>query len=113
MAGIEEKEDIRESDYALLDLGYDFICKVLRLSEKDKQSHKKERNNIFDIFASGVMEILSVDILAWLMDPKGSHCLGDRFLKAFLAHVFSEDELGQMKTSAFMVKKIGEELIFS
>lgn len=51
------------------------------------------RFNIFDVLRSTHNEIRHSNILAWLLDPKGSHGLGDLFLRRWLMRVFHEAQI--------------------
>lgn len=48
--------------------------------------------NIFQILKISTTEIRHSNFLSWLLDPKGSHKLGDIFLKRFFKEVFSSDK---------------------
>jgi hypothetical protein len=48
--------------------------------------------NIFQILKISRTEIRHSNFLSWLLDPKGSHKLGDIFLKRFLREVFFSDK---------------------
>ena len=47
--------------------------------------------NIFKILKSKEYELRHSNILAWLLDPKGSHGLGDVFTKLFISHVIKNN----------------------
>jgi hypothetical protein len=51
-----------------------------------------KKPNIFQILKISTTEIRHSNFLSWLLDPKGSHKLGDIFLKRFLREVFSSDK---------------------
>jgi len=46
--------------------------------------------NIFDVLKSANNEIRHSNVLAWLMDPQGSHSLRDLFLRRWLMRVFHD-----------------------
>ena len=48
--------------------------------------------NIFEILRISKNEIRHSNFLSWLLDPNGTHKLGDIFLKRFLREVFSSDK---------------------
>jgi hypothetical protein len=50
------------------------------------------RFNIFDVLKSSNNEIRHSNVLAWLLDPKGSHALRDLFLRRWLMRVYHEAE---------------------
>jgi len=50
------------------------------------------RFNIFDVLKSSDNEIRHSNVLAWLLDPQGSHSLRDLFLRRWLMRVFHEAE---------------------
>jgi len=52
--------------------------------------------NIFEILRISKNEIRHSNFLSWLLDPKGSHKLGDIFLKRFLREVFSSDKFNDI-----------------
>ena len=43
--------------------------------------------NPFDVLGVQHFEIRHSNFLAWMLDPKGSHNLGDYFLKGFISHM--------------------------
>ncbi|MBT6200006.1 MAG: PD-(D/E)XK nuclease family protein [Bacteroidetes Order II. Incertae sedis bacterium] len=47
--------------------------------------------NIFNILKITKNEIRHSNFLAWLLDPRGSHNLGDLFVRRFLREVFASD----------------------
>ena len=48
--------------------------------------------NIFEILKISKTEIRHSNFLSWLINPKGSHGLGEIFLKKFLREVFSSEK---------------------
>ena len=52
--------------------------------------------NIFEILRISKSEIRHSNFLSWLLDTKGSHKLGDIFLKRFLREVFSSDKFNDI-----------------
>ena len=56
-------------------------------SEEFKQYHKERqapRFNVFDVLRYSEYEIRHSNVLAWLLCPKGTHGLGDKFLRRFM-----------------------------
>ncbi len=47
--------------------------------------------NIFDVLKLKEHEIRHSNVLAWLLDPKGSHGLGDAFTRLFISRVISRN----------------------
>lgn len=72
---LKEKYDrlINDEDFDRLDLGL-------------------KNPNIFEILRISKNEIRHSNFLSWLLDPEGSHKLGDIFLKRFLREVFSSSK---------------------
>ncbi len=68
---------------------YDFL---LKNEDFDKLDLGLKNPNIFQILKISKNEIRHSNFLSWLLDPKGSHKLGDIFLKRFLREVFSSDK---------------------
>jgi hypothetical protein len=66
---------------------YDFL---LKNEDFDKLDLGLKNPNIFQILKISKNEIRHSNFLSWLLDPEGSHKLGDIFLKRFLREVFSE-----------------------
>ena len=58
----------------------------------DRRLRELERRlrpfNIFDVLKSADNEIRHSNVLAWLLDPKGTHGLNDLFLRQWLIRVF-------------------------
>lgn len=50
-----------------------------------------KRPNIFNVLKVAESELKHSNVLAWLLDPSGSHGLGDRFLRKFMRQVFSSE----------------------
>ena len=50
-----------------------------------KLSSKSEGVNIFDVLKVSRMEIRHSNVLGWLLDPNGSHEMGDAFLYRFIS----------------------------
>ena len=65
---------------------------LLKNEEFDKLDLGLKNPNIFQILKISKNEIRHSNFLSWLLDPKGSHKLGDIFLKRFLREVFSSDK---------------------
>ena len=72
---LKEKYDrlINDEDFDRLDLGL-------------------KNPNIFEILRISKNEIRHSNFLSWLLDPNGSHKLGDIYLKRFLREVFSSSK---------------------
>ncbi|UXN06599.1 PDDEXK-like family protein [Bartonella sp. HY761] len=70
----------------------------------DKITNYLGRFNPIKVMRMEGMEIRHSAILAWLLDPKESHGLGDNFLKAFLAEALRENKLTS-SINAFQIKK--------
>lgn len=68
---------------------YDFL---LKNEDFDKLDLGLKNPNIFQILKISKNEIRHSNFLSWLLDPSGSHKLGDIFLKRFLREVFSSDK---------------------
>ena len=43
--------------------------------------------NLFDVLQIGHLELQHSWVIAWLLDPRGSHALGDNFLRTLLTRV--------------------------
>jgi hypothetical protein len=52
--------------------------------------------NIFDVLQITKNEIRHSNFLAWLLDSRGSHNLGDLFLRRFLREVFASDLMADL-----------------
>ena len=61
-----------------------FILNREILSELQPYIHEV---NIFDVLKLKDHEIRHSNVLAWLLDPHGSHGMGDEFLKLFISRV--------------------------
>lgn len=69
---------------------------INRLEKDDKfceLAEKTKRLNVFEVLGITKTEIRHSNFLAWLLDPKGAHGLGDRFLRAFAAKVGEKEKL--------------------
>lgn len=62
----------------------DFVLNREALSELDPYVNEV---NIFGILKLREHEIRHSNVLAWLLDPKGSHGIGDSFIKLFVSYV--------------------------
>ena len=61
--------------------------------------------NLFDVLGVERSELQHSRVLAWLLNPRGSHCLGNSFLRGFLTCVTSEgDSTGVSRVSPAVVK---------
>jgi hypothetical protein len=65
---------------------------LLKDEDFDKLDLGLKNPNIFSILKISKNEIRHSNFLSWLLDPLGSHKLGDIFLKRFLREVFSSDK---------------------
>ncbi len=61
---------------------------VINIHRLDELRNITEKFNIFKILKADRFEIRHSNMLAWLLDPKASHGLGDRFLRCFLQKTF-------------------------
>ena len=59
----------------------------------DRLELELKEPNIFQILSISRAEIRHSNFLAWILDPKQSHNLGDTFLKWFLKDVFSDQRV--------------------
>ena len=62
----------------------------------DKLELGLNKPNIFEILRISKTEIRHSNFLYWLLNPKGSHSLGDVFLKRFLREIFSSDKVSDI-----------------
>ncbi len=69
---------------------------LLKNEEFDKLDLGLKNPNIFQILKISKNEIRHSNFLSWLLDPKGSHKLGDIFLKRFLREVFSSNRFKEV-----------------
>ena len=67
---------------------YDDLLKDI---EFDKLELGLQNPNIFEILKISKTEIRHSNFLSWILNPNGSHQLGDIFLKRFLREVFSSE----------------------
>lgn len=65
---------------------------LLKDEDFDKIDLELKNPNIFQILRVSKNEIRHSNFLSWLLEPNGSHKLGDVFLKRFLREVFSSDK---------------------
>ena len=80
MMNLTDKQILRTLD--------DFILNREALAELDPYLSEV---NIFDVLKLKEHEIRHSNILAWLLDPNGSHGLGDTFIRLFIAHVIKKN----------------------
>ena len=66
--------------------------KLLKDVDFDKLDLGLKNPNIFSILRISSSEIRHSNFLSWLLNPNGSHKLGDVFLKRFLREVFSSEK---------------------
>jgi len=65
--------------------------------------------NIFNVLKIQSNEIRHSNFIAWLLDPKGSHQLGDLFLKHFLREIFSSNlfpDISSIDVAEFLSKDV-------
>jgi hypothetical protein len=76
----------------------DAAKRALRALVVDSQLRKLEELlgpfNIFDVLKSTHNEIRHSNVLAWLLDPKGSHGMQELFLRRWLMRVYYESDEG-------------------
>mgnify|MGYP003679182021 FL=1 len=72
---------------------YDDLLKDI---EFDELELGLQNPNIFEILKISKTEIRHSNFLAWLLNPKGSHLLGNVFLKRFLRDVFLSDKFNDI-----------------
>ena len=61
------------------------LLELMRDPDLQKLSMRSVGVNIFDILKVSRMEIRHSNVLSWLLDPNGSHELGDSFLYRFIS----------------------------
>ena len=59
---------------------------LLDIDILDKLDGYMNKFNVFDVLKISKMEIRHSNMLAWLLNPKETHGLGDTFLRKFLQH---------------------------
>lgn len=62
-------------------------------SDFDKLELGLNKPNIFEILKISKSEIRHSNFLSWLLNPKGSHGLGEVFIKRFIREIFSSDKV--------------------
>lgn len=67
--------------------------------ELELLSDKLNDFNLFDVLRATSAEIRHSNILAWLLDPRGTHNFGDAFLRRFLSRVLASSERDLARTS--------------
>lgn len=70
----------------------DFLLDIECLDELDPWLY---RFNIFDVLKISRTEIRHSNMLAWLIDPKENHGVGDLFLKGFIQRIVEYDNEGK------------------
>tara|TARA_B100000902_G_scaffold180347_1_gene173338 strand:- start:301 stop:1569 length:1269 start_codon:yes stop_codon:yes gene_type:complete len=80
---------IKKMDSKKLKLLYDELLNDIHFDELELGLGKP---NIFEILGVETMEIKHSNFLSWLLNPTGSHKIGDVFLKRFLREVFSSEK---------------------
>lgn len=69
------------------------LSKLVRSPELETLALMLLRPNIFEILRVSHFEIRHSNFLAWLLDPKQGHNLGDTFLKWFLKEIFQDNKI--------------------
>lgn len=72
---------------------YDDLLKDIEFDKLELGLHNP---NIFEILRISKTEIRHSNFLSWLLNPNGSHQLGDVFLKRFLREVFLSDKFNDI-----------------
>lgn len=80
-----QKKDLQTSKFKIMaDIDitdyYKLYKELLNDSNFEELEIELQKPNIFNILGIGRMEIRHSNFLVWLLDPKGSHSLGNRFL---------------------------------
>ena len=68
-----------------------------------------KKPNIFDVLKVETNEVRHSNFVAWLLDPNGSHKLGNIFLKLFLRQVFASNKFSSVSSidvEAFPLEKV-------
>ena len=76
-----------------LNLLYDNLLKDI---DFDKLELGLQTPNIFEILKISKTEIRHSNFLSWMLNPNGSHQLGDVFLKRFLREVFLSERFNEI-----------------
>lgn len=71
----------------------DKLSALLKDPEFEKLSLSLKKPNIFKITNAARYEIRHSNFLAWLLNPKEGHGLGDIFIKRVLRDIFSDDKI--------------------
>ena len=82
---------------------------MLKDVDFDKIDLGLKNPNIFQILRISKNEIRHSNFLSWLLEPNGSHKLGDIFLKRFLREVFSSErftEIDQIDVEGMDLSKV-------
>ena len=82
---------------------------LLKDEDFDKIDLGLKNPNIFQILRISKNEIRHSNFLSWLLEPNGSHKLGDIFLKRFLREVFSSErftEIDQIDVEGMDLSKV-------
>ena len=82
--GIKEKELLQQ-------FFQDKRVKKLQQTISELRKNENEKFNIFKILKLDKYEIRHSNFLAWLLNPKGSHNLGDTFFKQFFQVALNEN----------------------
>jgi hypothetical protein len=72
---------------------YDDLLKDIEFDKLELGLHNP---NIFEVLRISKTEIRHSNFLSWLLNPNGSHQLGDVFLKRFLREVFLSDKFNDI-----------------
>lgn len=70
------------------------LSKLIKDPEFEKLKLSLKNPNLFSILKVEGIEIRHSHFLAWLLDPNGTHNLGNNFLRWFLRDIFSENKIG-------------------
>ena len=78
-------------------------------SDFDKLELELNKPNIFEILKISKTEIRHSNFLSWLLNPRGSHGLGEVFIKRFIREIFSSDkvaDIDQIEVSKLDLSKV-------
>jgi len=102
----QNKQELAEQEYIAR------LVKILHSDDAIKLQNELSAFNPFAVLRIEEYEIRHTNTLAWLLDPRQSHGLGDAFLRAFIASLPDPDhsrELSQLfETSAYVPTVIRE-----
>jgi len=69
------------------------LSNLIKDPDLEKLNLNLKSTNFFNILKLESAEIRHSNFLAWLLDPSGSHNLGDIFLRWFLRDIFSDEKV--------------------